>query len=258
MQPLTVADARAVLAEASVSELPGLIAELRKDGRAGVVSAVQAVERRLARELAEIARLERLAERERALIDVGIVVAGVDEVGVGALAGPVSAGACVFPRDAMLPGLNDSKKLSPVARERLAGEIRSTAIAVAVAHAGPDEIDAIGIAGATVLAMRRAVALLGVEVSHILVDGGRRVDLGVPSTHIVKGDSSVRAIAAAAIVAKVTRDALMRELDTEHPGYGFAGNKGYGSADHLVAIASLGPSPVHRRSFAPCSQLDLF
>lgn len=258
MQPLTVAGARVLLADAAIADLPRLIAELRGDDRAGVVAAVQGAQRRLERELAEMARLEGLAVRERQLLDAGILVAGVDEVGVGALAGPVTAGACVFPRDAMLPGLNDSKKLSPAARERLAVQIRSTATAVAVAHAGPDEINAIGIAGATVLAMRRALALLGMEVTHVLVDGGRRVDLGVPSTHIVRGDSSVRAIAAAAIIAKVTRDALMRELDTAHPGYGFAGNKGYGSEDHLLAISSLGPSPVHRRSFAPCSQLDLF
>ncbi len=241
-----------------MTELPRLIAELRDDGRTGVVSAVEAAQRRLDRERAEAARLQRLAARECELMDLGMLVAGVDEVGVGALAGPVTAGACVFPREAMLPGLNDSKKLTPAMRERLAGEIRSVAIAVAVAHAGPDEIDAVGIAGATVLAMRRAVASLGLDVTHVLVDGGRRVDLGVPSTHIVRGDSSVRAIAAAAIVAKVTRDALMRELDVTHPGYGFAGNKGYGSSDHLAAISALGPSPVHRRSFAPCSQMDLF
>jgi ribonuclease HII len=157
----------------------------------------------------------------------------------------------------MLDGLDDSKRLSPMARERLHGEILRVAVAVAVAHSDPDEIDALGIRGATVLAMRRAIRSLGITVDHILVDG-RPVDLGVPSTSIVRGDSTVRAIAAAAIVAKVTRDALMREIDALHPGYGFAGNKGYGSADHLHALAALGPSPVHRLSFAPCAQYRLF
>jgi len=259
MQTHSVAEARAMLAQANPSELSRLIARFRHDERPGVAAAVQSAKGRLARERAETARLQGMAAREWELADSGImIVAGVDEVGVGALAGPVYAGACVFSRDTMLPGLNDSKQLSPPVRERLSAEIRAAAIAVSVAQAGADEIDAMGIAPATVLAMRRALSLLGLEVGHVLVDGGRRVDLGIPSTHIVRGDSTVRAIAAAAIVAKVTRDALMCDLDAVHPGYGFSGNKGYGSADHLEAIVTLGPSPVHRMSFAPCSQHKLF
>ncbi len=186
-----------------------------------------------------------------------VVVAGVDEVGRGALAGPVTAGACVFDPDIMLPGLDDSKRLTPHARESLHVLIAETARAWAVGHADPAEIDSLGIASATVLAMRRALSALGVSVEHVLVDG-RPVELGFPSTAIIRGDSSVRAIAAASIVAKVTRDALMVELDAEYPGYGLAGNKGYGSPDHLDALVRLGPSPIHRMSFGPCGQPSLF
>lgn len=258
MKRLAVTHIQSLLADASADELPALLKAHCRDARPGVTSALQRATRRLQRELAERARLEALCAWEWALVDRGLVsVAGVDEVGRGALAGPVSAGACVFPRDAMLPGLNDSKQLTPVARDRLHGEIERTALAVAVGHAQPNEIDAMGISAALVLAMRRAVQALGVAVDHVLVDG-RTVDLGLPATAIVKGDTSVRAIAAAAVYAKVTRDRLMAELAREYPGYGFDHNKGYGSADHLRALADLGPSPIHRMSFAPCCQPPLF
>ena len=200
----------------------------------------------------------RLCAEEHRLMDAGLlVVAGVDEVGRGALAGPVSAGACVFERDVHIEGLDDSKVLTRQTRERLHAEIQIAARAVAVGHAEPSEIDRVGIVAATILAMRRAIGGLGLTVEHALVDG-REVDLGLPTTAIVRGDATVRAIAAAAVYAKVTRDALMAELDSAYPGYGLADNKGYGSAEHRAAIAALGPSPVHRRSFGPCSQLGLF
>jgi ribonuclease HII len=157
----------------------------------------------------------------------------------------------------MLEGLDDSKRLTAMARERLHAQIESSAVAVSVGHAQPDEIDALGIGRAIVVAMRRALDGLQIDIEHVLVDG-RPVDLGRPSTAIVKGDASVRAIAAAAVYAKVTRDRLMTDLARHYPAYGFDHNKGYGSADHLEAIASLGPSPVHRMSFAPCSQTQLF
>lgn len=258
MDPLTVTCIQGLLAEASVDDLPALLRAHCRDARPGVTTALQRATRRLERELAERARLEALCAWEWALVDRGVAyVAGVDEVGRGALAGPVSAGACIFPRDVMLSGLNDSKQLTAVARERLHVEIAKTAIAVAVGHAEPAEIDRVGIGPAIVLAMRRALDALGMEVGHVLVDG-RHVELGHPTTAIVKGDTSVRAIAAAAVFAKVTRDRLMAELSAEYPGYGFDHNKGYGSSDHLDAIAALGPSPIHRMSFAPCCQRSLF
>ncbi len=136
------------------------------------------------------------------------------------------------------------------------GIIRATA-EVSVAHVPAERIDAIGIAAATREAMRAAISGLGAEVQHVLVDG-LPVDLGIASTAIVKGDGCVRSIAAASIVAKVARDSLMSELDVSHPGYGLGTNMGYGSAAHLEALRLHGPSPVHRRSFSPCSQLTIF
>ncbi|MBN1193094.1 MAG: ribonuclease HII [Coriobacteriia bacterium] len=258
MNELTVTEVRKLLSEAAPAEIQAIAPTLASDRRPGVVSALASAIRRSERHRAELARLEALARRELALGDMGMrFIAGVDEVGRGALAGPVTAGACVFPRDAAMPGLNDSKRLSPAAREKLDAQIRTLATAFAIGHAEPQEIDTLGIVRATALAMRRAIEGLGVRVDHVLVDG-RPIDLGVPSTAIVRGDSSVRAIAAAAILAKVHRDALMTELDSRHCGYGFAQNKGYGSPDHLAALAALGPSPIHRMSFAPCCQDSLF
>lgn len=258
MDPHAVSYIQTLLAEATTDELPALLRKFRRDGRTGVIDAVARARRRLDRGLAERARLESLASHEWALTDRGVlVVAGVDEVGRGALAGPVTAGACVFARDVMIDGLDDSKKLTAVARERLHAEIERRALAVAVGHASPSEIDAVGIGEAIVVAMRRALASLQLEVEHVLVDG-RHVELGFPTTAIVKGDATVRAIAAAAVYAKVTRDRMMAELASEYPAYGFAHNKGYGSADHLEALTALGPSPVHRMSFAPCCQPHLF
>lgn len=253
-----MSEIRAALAACAPAGLPAFISACEGDRRAGVREMALVAHRRLERHTLEQARLKDLAAEECRLMDAGaLVVAGVDEVGRGALAGPVSAGACVFDRDALIEGLDDSKVLSRQQRERLHGEIRVSARAVAVGHASPEEIDRIGIAAATVLAMRRALEALGMPVDHVLVDG-REVDLGVSATAIVRGDSTVRAIAAAAVYAKVTRDALMAELDAAYPGYGLAENKGYGSAAHRDAIAALGPSPIHRLSFGPCSQLGLF
>jgi ribonuclease HII len=258
MDSLNVSRIQALLAAASAEELPVLLKTLETDARPGVSEARLRASRRLERFRAEQERLRRLCTHEWDLADRGITcVAGVDEVGRGALAGPVTAGACVFERDVLIEGLDDSKKLTPIARERLHFEIEQRAVAVAVGHAQPDEIDALGIGQALVLAMRRALDALDLQVGHVLVDG-RHVELGRPTTAIVKGDSTVRAIAAAAVYAKVTRDRLMCELAESFPGYGFDHNKGYGSADHLEAIALRGPCPVHRMSFAPCSQNRLF
>lgn len=258
MEQLPVTRIQALLAEASAEELPALLRRFKRDARPGVCAAVLRAGRRLELDRCECARVEALCTHEWELADRGIaVVAGVDEVGRGALAGPVTAGACVFERDVLIFGLDDSKRLTAPARERLHGEIQRRALGVAVGHAQPEEIDALGIAEATVVAMRRALAALGLHVDHVLVDG-RRVELGVPATPIVKGDTLVRAIAAAAVYAKVTRDRMMTELDGTYPAYGFAHNKGYGSTDHLEALGRLGPSPVHRKSFSPCSQPHLF
>lgn len=248
----------AELESADDASLEQLIAELAMDDRPGVRRAIARLQRRQLAMVVEDRRLHELARIEQRLIDAGqLLVAGVDEVGRGALAGPVTACACIFERDTHITGINDSKKLSPQARERLAAEIRCAARGLAVAHVQPAEIDRLGIAAATVEAMRQALAALPETPDHVLVDG-LPVDIGCTCTAIVSGDALTRAIGAASIVAKVTRDHLMEELDSRYPGYGFAGNKGYGSASHMEALRALGPTPVHRRSFAPCSSLSLF
>ena len=181
-------------------------------------------------------------------------VAGVDEVGRGPLAGPVMAAAVVFPpsfRTRLLPGLRDSKQLTAKARERLAPQVRRFAAGVGVGSASPSEIDALGIVGATVAAMSRAIRQLPQSADHLLVDALRLECDGLPCRAIIHGDALCSSIAAASIVAKVARDSLMKELDALHPGYGFARHKGYPTAEHLAALERLGPTPLHRRSFAP-------
>ena len=258
MDSITVSEARAHLGVDDPLALQHAIARFSDDLRPGVVRARDAAVRRLARFHAEEARLASMAETERELAARGLViVAGVDEVGRGALAGPVSAGACVLPLDAVIPGLRDSKTLSPDARERLDVSIRRTAIALAVSHVPAPVIDGIGIAKATRLAMTRAITDLDIPVDHVLVDGTDTA-LPFPSTAIVRGDSTVRVIAAGAIIAKVARDRLMCELHEQYPEYGFRDHKGYGCATHLRAIHDRGPSEVHRMSFSPCGEHPLF
>jgi ribonuclease HII len=176
---------------------------------------------------------------------------GVDEAGRGPLAGPVVAAAVILPPGTSLSGLNDSKKLSPRQRERLAAEIRTTALAWAVAEASAAEIDEWNILRATLRAMARAVAALPVTPDEVRVDGNQAPALAVPVRTIIGGDALEPAIMAASILAKTHRDARLVALDARYPEYGFARHKGYGTAAHLAALARLGPCPEHRRSFAP-------
>jgi ribonuclease HII len=204
-------------------------------------------------------RLRRLLERERELWGAGVErVAGVDEAGMGPLAGPVVAAAAIFPPGTGLKGVHDSKRLTPVRRERLADEIRETALAWAVVAVEPDEIDSLNIYHAGLTAMRRAIAALDPQPQHLLIDGRELRDLPIPQERIVKGDAKCHAIAAASILAKTTRDALMVKYDAEYPGYGFAGHKGYPTEEHREAIRRLGPTPIHRRSFTLLPQPRLF
>ncbi len=178
------------------------------------------------------------------------VVAGVDEAGRGPWAGPVVAAAVVLDRRRYPAGLNDSKQLSAAVRERLHGELMGCAT-VGVGMASVAEIDALNIHWATMLAMERAVATLGVLVDHVLVDGNRLPRWAHKATAIVGGDAVCASISAASIIAKVTRDRLMVALDGECPGYGWGRNRGYGTAEHARALAALGVTAHHRRSFAP-------
>ncbi|HSO84218.1 ribonuclease HII [Thiocapsa sp.] len=178
-------------------------------------------------------------------------VAGVDEAGRGPLAGPVSAAAVILDPARSIPGLDDSKKLTPARRDALDLEIRERALAWSIAWASAEEIDRINILQASMLAMQRAVAALTVRPTRVLVDGNRCPDVGCEAEAIVGGDGLVPSIGAASILAKVARDRLMCDLDLAFPGYGFAGHKGYPTCAHLKALRRLGPCPEHRRSFGP-------
>jgi ribonuclease HII len=184
-------------------------------------------------------------------------IAGADEVGRGALAGPVYAAAVIFAPGRKLRGLNDSKKLSAGAREDLVPRIQSRAIAWAVASASLEEIERLNILRASLLAMQRAVEALGVVPALLRVDGVHCPAAACGVEAIVGGDARVPAIMAASVLAKVARDAEMRRLDLAHPGYGFAAHKGYATAQHLEALQRLGPCAIHRRGFEPVMQMQL-
>lgn len=181
----------------------------------------------------------------------GALLAGVDEVGRGPLAGDVVAAAVILDPTKIIDGLADSKKLSERRREELYVEIVAHATSWAVARASVVEIDSLNILQASLLAMRRAVEQLHVQPEHVLVDGNKLPRWSYSSEAIVQGDAKVKAISAASIIAKVTRDREMMAFDNEYPGYGFAGHKGYGTREHLAALSKLGATPIHRRSFAP-------
>ena len=178
-------------------------------------------------------------------------VAGVDEVGRGPLCGPVVTAAVILDPARPILGLNDSKKLTEARREALYDEIQEKALAWCIARAEVDEIDRLNILHATMLAMQRAVEGLSVTPKLALIDGNRCPKLSVPSAPVIGGDAQVPAIAAASILAKVSRDREMQALDLIYPGYGLAGHKGYPTPAHLEALRRLGPTPIHRRSFAP-------
>jgi ribonuclease HII len=184
-------------------------------------------------------------------------VAGVDEVGVGPLAGPVVAAAVVLPPDSRLREIDDSKKLTATQREEVAIVIRQTALGIGVGIVEVDEIDRINIYRASLEAMRRAVMALPTVPDHVVVDARSIPGIAVPQTAVIKGDSRCYSVAAASIVAKVTRDAMMRDIDAIFPQYGFCAHMGYATQQHLDAIQRHGPSPIHRRSFAPVRELRL-
>lgn len=189
---------------------------------------------------------------ERKLWRAGVnVVAGVDEAGVGPMAGPVVAAAIIFAPEVFIKGVNDSKQLAAERRAELYPEIQARARAVGVGIAYPGEIDELNIFWATMAASERALLALAPEPEHVLVDGRLIPELKLPQTKIVGGDRKSFCIAAASIIAKVTRDRMMVEYDADYPDYGFARHKGYCTADHFAALARLGPTPIHRRSFAP-------
>jgi ribonuclease HII len=189
---------------------------------------------------------------ERKLWRTGIeAVAGVDEAGVGPMAGPVVAAAVVFPPETYIRGVHDSKQLLAGKREELHEKIRERALTCGIGVAEVEEIDRLNIYWATMRAIERALAALKRAPGHVLVDGRKVPGLAIPQTHIVGGDRKSFCIAAASILAKVTRDRIMTAYDDQYPGYGFAQHKGYCTADHFQVLEQRGPSPIHRRSFSP-------
>lgn len=252
MQERSIPEIQDLFAQAaSTRELSRLVKEYRGDSRLGVQKVCDVATARLDAARAERRRTAGLYATERRLRERGcFAIAGVDEVGRGALAGPLTVCAVILPDTPLIEGLDDSKRLTPARREFLAEQIRETATAFAVAHTPADEIDSMGITAALKSAIVRAVASLPVDIDHLLLDG-LPLRLFDHETAVVKGDSKVAAIAAASIVAKVTRDAMMVDYDAQFPGYGFAVNKGYSTSDHMDALSSLGPCSLHRRSFSP-------
>lgn len=253
MLDLTVSEIRRKLQEADAEEFAALERSLVADTRKGVRSAVEVARRRIAAEVAERERLEGMYAFQRALVEQrgGGVVVGLDEVGRGPLAGPLAVGAVVLPDDAVIEGLNDSKQLKHEQRVAIAQIVKERALAWTVQYVGPHEIDAAGMTASLVAAFRRAVAAVeeaGVVPDVVLLDGNP-LHMDKREVNVVKGDARCASIAAASIVAKVERDALMVDLDRQYPAYGFASNKGYASEEHIRAIKEHGLSPVHRASF---------
>ncbi len=196
----------------------------------------------------EAERIQTMKDFDKGILANGYL-AGVDEAGRGPLAGPVVAAAVILPEGAEIDGINDSKKLSEKKREALFDVIKDKALAYAVCMAGAERIDEINILRATMEAMRGAVEKLGLKPDYVIVDGNRMPELTVPGEAVVKGDSKSMAIAAASVLAKVTRDRYMREAARKFPGYGFEKHKGYGTKAHYEAIERLGVCGIHRRTF---------
>ena len=224
------------------------IEEYATDERAAVVKLVGMVKSKADKLEAEIKRMEKMYTYEREYASFSYIC-GVDEVGRGPLAGPVVAGAVILPKDCSILYLNDSKQLSEKKREELYERIMNEAVAAAVGYGSPERIDEINILQADYEAMREAVSQLVPAPDILLNDAVTIPDISIKQVPIIKGDAKSASIAAASIIAKVTRDRLMVEYDSMYPEYGFASNKGYGSAAHIEALKKYGPSPIHRKSF---------
>jgi ribonuclease HII len=236
--------------------LPGAVVprqvlrRLQRDPRAGARKLYQVLLRRSEEQGDEALRMEAMLHFERVLWKAGIThIAGVDEVGIGPLAGPVVAAAVIFPPQAAIPGIHDSKLLDATTRERLDAEIRGMSSGIGIGVVEIEEIDRINVYHAGLRAMQLAVESLPVVPQHVLVDSRTIPDIAMPQNSFDKGDGLNFSIAAASIVAKVYRDRLMTELDVQYPGYGFADHKGYATPVHQAAIRKLGPCAIHRKSF---------
>lgn len=229
--------------------LPSFIDEYIRDGRPGVSKIIGQAQKKLEKLRIERERLETLRLYERQYEEQYPMICGIDEVGRGPLAGPVCASAVILPKDCEILYINDSKKLSEARREALYEEIMEKAISVGIGFASPETIDEVNILQATYIAMRDAISQLKVAPDILLNDAVTIPQVSVKQVPIIKGDAKSISIAAASIIAKVTRDRLMKEYDAVMPEYRFAQNKGYGTKEHIDALREFGPSPIHRKTF---------
>ena len=232
-----------------------LLAELEQDSRSGVIQAIAKRKRDIQKRIDEDERLEGMLTYEKECYARGMeLIAGVDEVGRGPLAGPVVAAAVILPKACKIPGLNDSKKIPKSKHKEIYEAVLQKAIAIGIGVKDNQVIDQVNIYEATKLAMMEAIGQLEPQPQHLLIDA-MKLDLPIPQTSIIKGDANSLSIAAASIVAKVTRDQMMEEFDREYPGYDFAQNAGYGTTKHLAGLDQLGVTPIHRRSFEPVKSM---
>ena len=238
----------AVVSKENVEQMQVFIDTYKVDERGGVQKIVATAEKRMEKYNAELERTKSIKKYEKEY-DNYVYICGIDEVGRGPLAGPVVAGAVILPKDCDILYINDSKKLSAAKRDELYDEIMEKAVSVGLGYVGPERIDEINILQATYEAMREAVSKLEPQPDLLLNDAVTIPGLSQKQVPIIKGDAKSISIGAASIVAKVTRDRLMEEYDHMFPRYGFASNKGYGSAEHIAAIKEYGPTPIHRKTF---------
>ena len=232
-----------------------LLAELEQDSRSGVIQAIAKRKREIQKRIDEDERLEGMLAYEKECYARGMeLIAGVDEVGRGPLAGPVVAAAVILPKACKIPGLNDSKKIPKYKHKEIYEAVLQNAIAIGIGIKDNHVIDQVNIYEATKLAMMEAIGRLDPQPQHLLIDA-MKLDLPISQTSIIKGDANSLSIAAASIVAKVSRDQMMEEFDRKYPGYDFAQNAGYGTAKHLAGLDQLGVTPIHRRSFEPVKSM---
>lgn len=244
----TISEIKAEFAASEMSSYPALYEKYKDDARSGVQKLIEQCRKKEAALEAEKLRTEEMKAYEHKYEHLGYLC-GIDEVGRGPLAGPVVACAVILPQDCKILYLNDSKKLSAAKREELYDIIMKEAVAVGIGMRSPERIDEINILQATYEAMREAIGNLSVTPQLLLNDAVTIPEVIIPQVPIIKGDAKSVSIAAASIVAKVTRDRMMEEYDKVLPEYGFASNKGYGSATHVAALKKYGPSPIHRKTF---------
>lgn len=252
---MKIAEIREILQKDDIPE--EVLQEILSDSRKGVQKLVQAYMKRLEKLSREKLRVESMYEVESSFYKKGMnLIAGIDEVGRGPLAGPVTVAAVILKPHWFAAGLNDSKKVTPVHREELSKKIHEEAVDISIYSLSPEEIDAVNIYEATMMAMYQAVKNLKVKPDAVIVDA-MPLHFPFPTVSMIHGDARSASVAAASIVAKVYRDHLMDEYDREYPGYGFAKNKGYGTAEHIHALEELGVTPIHRRSFEPVKSMVL-